>query len=696
MKKQTKLGLILAAAAVITVSVASLVSARGWVQQNGDWYYLDNSNEYVTEKIQASGNSKFYLGEDGKMMRDFLLEQYGDNTENYYYFGSNGAMVTNTWVAVDSSIVENQYDNYTPDVYWYYFQASGKAMKGTSDKCKKATIDGKKYAFDQYGHMLVGWFDEKGEVKDPDGSNPFEDAVYYAGGDNDGVLRAGWLTYYDGYDGDEAMADYANLYFYFNTSNNKKAGYKDGNGKAESKKINGKNYVFDEHGIMLSGWDPYDMQVDVESLKNKITYFSGEDDGHQVKKGWVYAVPSENLDKSKFDDDEEAYMYFGANGDIEKDKFKKVNGKFYAFSETGIMKTGIVIWAPNKTSDNVHFVDTVDLDNAQGSDIVKKGLIQVDDNLYIKVNYKGVVEGVQDSDGAGQTGPNNVDTGDQIKLHNFGTDGARKTGSNTVEFTDDNYTLWTTGSIGDKGTGTFSKKYYVLGIQLKASQDIRYGIFATATDNIFQPQHDDTTHPNYEDYYNSLQNNSYIVLTTNGGKQKGSTSAKKDADGNYWLVQPSTGALKGIWTVNVSTAKTFSNGWTTRKVQYAAAPASSSSCNYDDLVSLGLAVDNPGWMPSGNNTTITNVENTAWTFHKDGDLGYFKLKVAGANKKSITMNAYQSDYGDGSNKWIPMGLTDNSDKTVIADPTGNYDAEAHAYDVLPSSNDYFLNCYWVD
>ena len=45
MKKQTKFGLVLAAAAVISVSVASLVSARGWVQQGADWFYVDSNND---------------------------------------------------------------------------------------------------------------------------------------------------------------------------------------------------------------------------------------------------------------------------------------------------------------------------------------------------------------------------------------------------------------------------------------------------------------------------------------------------------------------------------------------------------------------------------------------------------------------------------------------------------------------------
>ena len=198
MKKQTKLGLVIAAAAVLTVSVASLVSARGWVQDGADWHYVDNDGEYITETIQSSGNTKFYLDEDGNMAKDYFLEDYNGST---YYFGSNGAMVTNTWVAIESGRVENQED-YVPDNYWYYFQASGKAMKGTSGSPKKSTIDGKKYLFNEYGQMLTGWIQEGKTVNPDDNENPFEDALYYAGGDNDGVLRTGWVTYYDGYSGD--------------------------------------------------------------------------------------------------------------------------------------------------------------------------------------------------------------------------------------------------------------------------------------------------------------------------------------------------------------------------------------------------------------------------------------------------------------------------------------------------------------
>ncbi len=743
MKKQTKLGLVLAAAAVISVSVASLVSARGWVQNGADWYYVDNNNEYVTDTIQTSGNSKFYLGEDGRMERDYFLEQWGDG-ENTYYFGQNGAMVTNTWVAIESSRVENQGD-YIPDNYWYYFQASGKAMKGNSSRCKRTTIDGKKYAFNEYGQMCTGWFRANGEVINPDEeTNPFREAVYYAGGDNDGVLRAGWVTYYDGYDGEggeeNPWVDYDNIYFYFNTSNNRKYGITDeGNGEWVYKKINGRSYAFSDEGIMLSGWDPdhFKTEAGLESLADKRTYFSGQDDGHQVKKGWVYAVPAYGIDSEKYYDDEEVYMYFQSSGDITKDQFKKINGKYYVFSGTGVMKTGVIIWSASGVSGQnrgQHWIAKLDMDYANGSDVTKKGILQTGSTTYLKVTPQGRLLGTLDtsingtavvSDGDTNTAYNPAkilsaanalnDAGNHyqeyVKLHNFGSDGARKTGANTVEFSDDNYTLLT-NSNGDKGSGAFSKKYYSLGIQLKAAADIRYGIFSIATyaDANYDGPNQDTAHEgtknyagpfrpqsigsnNTENWRYNLEHDHYIVLNSSGQKMRGNKAAKKDADGNYWLIDTDTSALKGIWSVNVNGKKTFSKNWETKVItmdgevdnsnRYA---SSSRAFRYDELVNQKLAMHVGG-----------PIENSTWYARYSVNETKTKSQIWFVPTTDINLPAYQSDYGDKSNKWIPMGLLDNSNKTVSADQTRVQESSspAHAYDVMPT-NDYFLNCYWSD
>ena len=660
MKRQTKFGIVLAAAAVISVSVASLVCARGWVQQGADWYYADASNEFVTETIQASGNSKFYLDQDGRMVRDYFLEDYNGNA---YYFGSNGAMVTNTWVAIDSALVENQ-DDYVPDNYWYYFQASGKAMKAASGSVKKTTVDGKKYAFNEYGQMCVGWFGTDGKTVNPDDeSNPFagDNVLYYAGGDNDGVLRAGWVTYYDGYDGDdEYETEYTNLYFYFNTSNNKKEVNK-------TKKINGRTYAFNEKGIMMSGWDVFENPSDAGNVTGTV-YFSGQDDGHQVKKGWVYTVPSYAIDQSAYNDDEEKYMYFNNSGDIVADQFKKINGKYYVFNANGIMKTGVVIWcASGKNGTTTKYVDTIDLDWATGEELSKMGRYNLgkDDNgvaKYIYVDTDGIVTSTSNYSG--------VRTGDVLKLHLFGDDGARKTGMNTVEFSDDTFTLNTVGSSGDKGTGVFSKKYYSLGVLLKASADLRYGVYQQATASMLSRQDDN--------WYSDLVGGGYLVLTSSGSKQKGNKTAKKDADGNYWMIAAQDSSLRGIYTVGIKEDNSLSNfrtktvdrvGWADGSTHTTAQLAAS----YPDLFVSDYASE--------------AINGVTWTTHLINNTSdcYYTCNYQGP--------CFQSDYAEGSNKWIPFGMMDNALKSATFRWTTYGDDASVAYAVKPN-NDYFVNCYW--
>ncbi len=710
MKKQTKLGLVLAAAAVISVSVASLVSARGWVQNGADWYYVNNDGEYVTDTIQSSGNSKFYLGEDGAMQRDYFLE---DSNENTYYFGTNGAMVTNTWVAIESTRVGNT-DDYVPDNYWYYFQASGKAMKGTGEKGKKATIDGKKYVFNEYGQMAVGWFGEDGKTFGEDEENPFANAVYYAGGDNDGVLRTGWLTYYDGYDTApqiENAEDYTNLYFYFNPSNCKKTGYNSSTQAFEyqTKKINGRTYAFNDDGVMISGWDVFETADNSEwdTLAGKVTYFSGEDDGHQVKKGWVYAVPSGSIDTKKHDDDEEVYMYFLGSGDSVRDQFKKINGKWYCFDWKGIMKTGIVIWCPSEsdspivdvTSDHnnieTKYIDKLDFDYAEGADIAKWGLLQTDSSTFIRVNENGEFE--DEFDLSGGTYNARLNAGTEVKLHYFGDDGARKTGStNTVEFNDGSF-VFASNTSGNYATGIKQKKYYSLGILLKADPDIRYAIYNTASSTdanhkgMYNFQSNDGK--DLSDYKWNLQENIYQVITTGGALQKGNNGSKKDADGNFWLIDKGQeNSLKGIWDREVNLSRSF-NRFQTRTIKAPAGGfAGIDQDEYYNICSATMSTAVGLGCEGSEAEDLGQYWQAKYTTNSLGQIVGLYFEYVG-NK---TCPGYKTDYGD-KNKYVPMGLLDNANNTVtmeftVADALGWGDA-AEKYLIRPT-NEHFANCLW--
>lgn len=562
MRKQTKLAVMLASVALLVVSAASIVSARGWVQQGGSWYYQNSDGDFVTETMQNSGNSKFYLGEDGAMVTDYFLEDYGDGS-NCYYFGSNGAMVTNTWVAIDPAIVSNQGD-YVPTVYWYYFGATGKATKASdlaSGGVKKVTIDGKKYAFNSNGQMLTGWIDQTGATIGEDEEDPFNAAIYYAGGDNDGVLRSGWLTYYDGASagiGGGVFEDRAVLYFYFNPSNNVKVGIdREGNSQSDAytdnanagdyktKKINGRTYAFTAgSGVMLSEWDGFYNQSATVS-ENKRVYFSAEDDGHQVKKGWIYAVPDVNIDDDAYYDDEEKYMYFQNSGDITADKIKKINGKYYGFNRFGVMQTGLVVYYKDGT-----FYKKFNGDNTKGEELAKRSMGRNGDNEPIQFT-KNPNNGFIVVDKAS----NGINPTFEGKIHYFGSDGSRRTGANSIEFADDTYTF----SSDNNGhyEGTKKKKYYSNGILLKASADLRYGIAVNkASESCTDYDWETTPYTAADGSFNG-----FIVLNTGGSLVKGSDTSKKDADGNYWLIAKTpirttqgligTSELIGIWSVDV-------------------------------------------------------------------------------------------------------------------------------------------------
>lgn len=560
MRKQTKLAVMLASVALLVVSAASIVSARGWVQQGGNWYYQNSDGDFVTETMQNSGSSKFYLGEDGAMVTDYFLEDYGDGS-NCYYFGSNGAMVTNTWVAIDPAIVSNQGD-YVPTVYWYYFGSTGKATKASetaSGGVKKVTIDGKKYAFNNYGQMLTGWIDQNGSTIAEEEEDPFNNAIYYAGGDNDGVLRSGWLTYYDGASnaiGEGVFEDRAVLYFYFNPSNNVKVGMdREGTfqsdrytsstnaGEYKTKKINGRTYAFvSGSGVMLAEWDGF-YNGSATASENKRVYFSAEDDGHQVKKGWIYAVPDETIDYDAYYDDEEKYMYFQNNGDITADKIKKINGKYYGFNSTGVMQTGLVVFFKDGT-----YYGKFNGDNTKGEELAKRSMARNKNNdpiWFTKHDNNGFIILNRSSE---LTGTN------EGKIHYFGSDGSRRTGANSIEFADDTYTF----SSDNNGhyEATKKKKYYSNGILLKAQPDLRYGIAVNKASESCTDYEWETVP--YEDGDNF---SGFIVLNTGGSQVKGSDTSKKDADGNYWLIAKNAinttegwinaGELIGIWSVDV-------------------------------------------------------------------------------------------------------------------------------------------------
>ncbi len=493
--------------------------AKGWEFVGDEWYFADSTGDYVTEKIETSNGKKYYLGEDGRMVRDYLLEDYNGSM---YYFNDDGEMVKNTWVAVDPLQVSDPYAN-GPTVYLYYFGGNGKAYKAV-DTITRKIIDGKRYLFDVNGRMLSGWINENGvmynEIDFDD--DPFVGFLYYAGDETDGVLREGWMPYEDGSLDDKYYKKEV-MWFYFNKNNNKKVMSEDSD-SYNQKKINGKFYAFDENGVMLTGWEAE------RATKYHIEYddLYNEEYGALAKKRWVYTVPSEEINQDDHVDEVERWFYADSSGDIVKGTVKKITKEYYAFDNTGILKSGLVVINGN---DNT-YIDTISMDETDG----KKFII---DRLYTS---KDTGEEKQF-----------VDTSQKI-LYFLDDEmssiyGARRTGEIPVGFSDNDY-IFSSEKNGELET-LKKRKFHQAGIQLRAEPQLGLGIVmdgvastsvasvANRTAKYIDGELINGKDNEYYVYYDPNQYNDlyphFIAVDARGNKITASNTYRKDKEGNFWM-----------------------------------------------------------------------------------------------------------------------------------------------------------------
>lgn len=520
--------LVVLAALILIFNIKCNIQAE-WILKNDDWYFISKNGEIVVDTIKKSNDDLYYLDETGKMVKNYLLEDYGDNT---YYFGKDGKMVKDTFVDVNPRFFDDNDLENDKLYYTYYFEKTGKAFKA-KDNVKKKTIDGKTYIFDERGRMLIGFIGEDGEIDDTDDdSYPYKDCIYYAS--RDGVLQSGWMAYVEGTD-DERHEEKEKLYLYFSPSNYEKI-YAD-TSDLKNKTINGKKYVFDETGVMLSKWDYYDISYEISTLSNT-KYYGEEDDGSLARKKWVYEVPSKYIDNQFYQDDEKKWFYFGNDGLIIKNCQKTINKKKYTFDENGIMQTGLVIFVDAK------YEATIDIDDTSADMMAKEGIY-----LYKK----------HDNDNPSSKVIDIANTLDNVKLYYHTNDGDRIDGKVVVPFADDDSEMFfkSNGAV----TGKYKKKYYSNGILLKAKKDNKLGLIVANEDFSRMPQMNiDNTKSRWPHTYQDASYNPHVAdyLVVN---EKGSVKKKgiyKDADENYWVVG-NNGFLLNIFNIKVKSENVNGN-----------------------------------------------------------------------------------------------------------------------------------------
>ena len=354
MRKQTKLVAVLSAAALLALGASMTSFAAGWEKDDeGIWHYYDSDDEMVTDEWKKDAGKWFYLDEDGDMLTN-------DWVDDDYYVGEDGAMIVNGWVkAMDD---EDEDDPEDGGEHWYYFGTKGKKVTDCDKK-----INGKTYFFNEDGEMEYGWH--------MDGDN-----AYYCGTEDEGWrAESQWLWLEKSGLNEDDLDDDDDLEVMWDCSEDDDCDdegwyWFGSSGKVchqtAKKKINGKYYMFNEHGQMLYEWIDNDTRITLssnaqldDSSKNasssiakpaveNMIYYNEVEDGSRAN-GWYQIDGSKDRGK-----DGDTDWYYFDDGDVQyadsandfatwDDDSKiyvqriKIDGKYFAFNEEGQMQDGL-------------------------------------------------------------------------------------------------------------------------------------------------------------------------------------------------------------------------------------------------------------------------------------------------------------------------------------------------------------------
>ena len=199
------------------------------------------------------------------------------------------------------------------DGTWHYYDSEDEMVY---DEWAK---DGSNwYYLDEDGNMLIdSWVDDE----------------YYVGEDG-AMLVNEWKKTYADEDMDDPDED-GEHWYYFGSKGKKVVD--------DTRKINGKTYLFDEDGQMQYGWQ-YD--------NNNMYYFGGEDEGWRTEDQWLWLERSGLVDEDEDEQkqlfgctedeenmcDDEGWYWFQSSGKVYNGSSKKkINGKYYMFNKHGQM-----------------------------------------------------------------------------------------------------------------------------------------------------------------------------------------------------------------------------------------------------------------------------------------------------------------------------------------------------------------------
>ncbi|MDU3396730.1 MAG: argininosuccinate lyase [Clostridiales bacterium] len=241
------------------------------------WYFFQANGKALTNgnntgvSLKTINGKKYAFDSEGKMLYGWVNADNAERLDDangdafkegdYFFGGSDDGALTVGWLQKDVTYDEASTDEVVAPVFnedadqtrWFYFQANGKKVKGDANGQKEKTINGKKYAFDQYGAMVAEWSQNikkasgntatPGEGKDAQYSQTWR---YFNSAEDGSRVSKGWFKVVPAkYLNEERYNDESSAWY-----------YADGNGQlyaGEFKTINGKKYAFRNDGRMVDG-----------------------------------------------------------------------------------------------------------------------------------------------------------------------------------------------------------------------------------------------------------------------------------------------------------------------------------------------------------------------------------------------------------------------------------------------------------
>ena len=320
------------------------LSYVGWFGESGKMTYVTNEGYKVANAWRESDGMMFYLDSDGYVVYNKVFEYNG----SIYYVGRNGARVKDQFVNVTEDMILGDY--VTPGCF--YFTEDGTAFVKYGNNFIK-TIDNKKYAFDDMGHMFTDcWISKDGNYIEPSPDVLLE-GVYLA--KENGVLYQNeWYDFtfdasssYELEKSNLIADDYNDLYKMWMYFDNKCCKV---HGNVDSSKrlvLNGKEYSFDENGIILLGFQKNKTDLDISQGSNPVIHdrlkVYDKEEGYLLKNKWLYEETPLVYTEGFENDDKSYWRYIDNEGLLVKNKIKTVNGHKYAFDGLGRLRKGFVL-----------------------------------------------------------------------------------------------------------------------------------------------------------------------------------------------------------------------------------------------------------------------------------------------------------------------------------------------------------------